>query len=199
MVHRKNHPVNGILSWKKGRLSVFLRGKSLREVAEESIDEPAGGPLDIRDWAKTGNSGVAFFGQQWGGGMKNKSCMTNLEFLDRVTTLIDEGDSVDVIYLDFSKAFDKVYRNHLLDNIKAHNIRGIVYKWISGWLIIKRQRTVLNGSFSKWCQVFSGLPQGSVFGPLAFIIFNFDLDGETSLILIINKFAEDTKLSHKLI
>ena len=52
--------------------------------------------------------------------MKNKSCMTNLlEFLYRVTTLIDEGDSVDVIYLDFSKAIDKVPKNRLLDKIKA--------------------------------------------------------------------------------
>ncbi len=105
------------------------------------------------------------------GFMKNKSCTTNLlEFLDRVTTLIDQGDSVDVIYLDFSKAFDKVPKNRLLDKIKAHNIRGNVHKWISEWLSGRLQRTVLNGSFSEWCEVLSWVPQGSVLGPLAFII-----------------------------
>ena len=75
---------------------------------------------------------------------------------------------------DFSKAFDKVPKNRLLDKIKAHN-----------------------GSFSEWCEVFSGVPQGLVLGPLAFIIFINDLDGETSLISIMNKFADDTKLGHK--
>jgi len=132
------------------------------------------------------------------GFMKNKSCTTNLlEFLDRVTTLIEDGDSVDVIYLDFSKAFDKVPINRLLDKIKAHNIRGNVHKWITEWLSGRMQRTVLNGSFSEWCEVLSGVPQGSVLGPLAFIIFINDLDAETSLISIMNKFADDTKLGHK--
>ena len=75
--------------------------------------------------------------------MKNKSCTTNLlEFLDRVTTLIEDGDSVDVIYLDFSKAFDKVPINRLLDKIKAHYIRGNVHtEWKdatygSKWVIL---------------------------------------------------------------
>ena len=132
------------------------------------------------------------------GFMKNKSCTTNLlEFLDRVTMLIEDGDSVDVIYLDFSKAFDKVPINRLLDKIKAHNIRGNVHKWITEWLSGRMQRTVLNGSFSEWCEVLSGVPQGSVLGPLAFIIFINDLDAETSLISIMNKFADDTKLGHK--
>ena len=132
------------------------------------------------------------------GFMKNKSCTTNLfEFLDRVTKLIEDGDSVDVIYLDFSKAFDKVPINRLLDKIKAHNIRGNVHKWITEWLSGRMQRTVLNGSFSDWSEVLSGVLQGSVLGPLAFIIFINDLDAETALISIMNKFADDTKLGHK--
>ena len=61
----------------------------------------------------------------------------------------------------------------------------------------RKQRTVQNGSFSDWAHVISGVPQGSVLGPLAFIIFINDLDTCTELISIMNKFADDTKLGHK--
>ena len=132
------------------------------------------------------------------GFMKHKSCTTNLlEFLENVTKMVDNGDPVDIIYLDFSKAFDKVPKLRLIAKMKAHGIRGDVLRWISEWLSGRKQRTVLNGSFSAWADVISGVPQGSVLGPLAFIIFINDLDTCTELISIMNKFADDTKLGHK--
>ena len=113
--------------------------------------------------------------------------------------MVDIGDPVDIIYLDFSKAFDKVPKLRLLEKMKAHGIRGKVLQSISEWLTGRKQRTVLNGSFSEWIEVLSSVPQESVLGPLAFITFINDLDDCTNRLSIMNKFADDTKLGHQVL
>ena len=128
------------------------------------------------------------------GFMKNKSCTTNLlEFIEKLTAMNDLGHPIDVVYLDFSKAFDKVPHRRLLGKFRSHGIDGKVLDWVESWLSGRQQRTVLNGESSEWTDVDSGVPQGSVLGPLAFIIFINDLDDCTKLITIMNKFADDTK------
>ena len=104
---------------------------------------------------------------------------------------------MDIIYLDFSKAFDKVPHQRLLNKIKALGINGNILKWTENWLMNRKQRTVLNGSFSDWAEVKSGVPQGSVLGPLLFVIFINDIDDCAKDISILLKFADDTKISNE--
>ena len=127
------------------------------------------------------------------GFMRKKSCLTNLlVFLEYVCKAVDKGEPVDAIYLDFQKAFDKVPHCRLMLKINALGIDGKVAGWIKDWLANRKQRVVLNGCKSDWCDVASGVPQGSVLGPLLFLIFINDIDQCVSSKLL--KFADDAKL-----
>ena len=103
--------------------------------------------------------------------------------------------TVDVIYLDFAKAFDKVPHQGLIDILKVHGIQEILLNWVEAWLTGRQQRVVIIGEISDWLPVTSGVPQGSVLRPILFILFInlFDLAVKDNVKLL-SKFADDTKV-----
>ena len=129
------------------------------------------------------------------GFVSQRSCLTNLlEYLETLTKLLDEGHMVDVFYLDFSKAFNRVPHQRLLSKLKARGIDRDIFNWIRSWLSNRKQSVVLNGCQSHWTKVPSGVSQGSVLGPLLFVIFINDIDTAVDTVhCLILQYADDTK------
>ena len=106
--------------------------------------------------------------------------------------MLDERSPVDIIYLDFQKAFDKVPHEYLMFKIRELGIVGKIADWIRNWLDGRSQRVGINGTYSEYERVTSGVPQGSILGPLLFTIFINDFEeGVNNEVL---KFADDSKL-----
>ena len=129
------------------------------------------------------------------GFLKAISCLTNvLCFFEDITKWVDERSPVDVIYLDFQKAFDKVPHQRLILKFKSQGMRNSIINWIEQWLSLTdwRQRVVVDGEVSSCKSVLRGVPQGSLIGPILFLVYIDDLEeGVTGNIF---KFADDTKL-----
>ena len=85
---------------------------------------------------------------------------------------------MDVVYLDFQKAFDKVPHQRLILILKAHGIGNDVINWIEKWLTHRIQRVIVDGEISNWKSVLIGVPQGSVLGPILFLIYINDLEDD---------------------
>ena len=128
------------------------------------------------------------------GFVPGRDCITQLLLcLEDWTTMIENGDSFDVIYTDFSKAFDSVPHERLLKKLDHLGIRGNILSWIRSFLSGRSQCVNVEGALSEWKKVLSGIPQGSVLGPLLFVVFINDLPYEV-VYSICKMFADDCKI-----
>jgi len=127
------------------------------------------------------------------GFIPRRSCCTQLlSALNDWTSAMDQGFSTDVIYFDFSKAFDSVPHTRLLNKLKGYGVDGKLLEWFRCFLVDRYQRVQVNGSLSSWTRVTSGVPQGSVLGPLLFALYVNELPSLVSSPLLM--FADDIKL-----
>ena len=122
-----------------------------------------------------------------------RSCSSQLlETLEDWCRIIEQGDSVDVIYLDFRKAFDSVPHKRLLKKLCSYGISGKLLRWIEVFLSDRKQQVMVNGVHSDLVPVKSGVPKGSVLGPLLFLLYVNDIPSIVSCTA--KMFADDTKI-----
>ena len=126
------------------------------------------------------------------------SCLSQLlAHFDLITRHLEDGKAVDVIYLDFAKAFDKLDIGITLKKLEAMGIGGHLGQWLQSFLSNRSQTVVVNGVKSSPKPVLSGVPQGSVIGPLIFLILIGDIDKEVATSFI-SSFADDTRIGHEI-
>ena len=92
--------------------------------------------------------------------------MPNKRFLEEITKWVDDRSPVDVIYLDFQKAFDKVPHQILIRKLNSHGMGNSIINWVEQWLTDRRQMVVVDVEVTSWKSVLSGVQQGSVLGPI---------------------------------
>ena len=105
---------------------------------------------------------------------------------------LNEGKEVRVVFCDISKAFDRVWHKGLLRKLESIGFRGSLLSWVKNYLSERKQRVVINNSTSSWRDINAGVPQGSILGPLLFIVFINDI--LTDINSTMKLFADDTSL-----
>ena len=115
-----------------------------------------------------------------------------IRVLEEWTEAIDKGHGVDCVYMDYQKAFDTVPHKRLISKLKSYNLGEEMISWIQNYLSGRKQQVSINGANSNWHTVSSGIPQGSVIGPILFVIYINDLPDLVKSNVYL--FADDTKL-----
>ena len=124
---------------------------------------------------------------------EGRSCCTQLwQIMEIWTEMYDHGEAWNCIYLDFAKAFDNVPHKRLLNKLHIYGIGKTRFNWVENFLNDRKQRIIVGQEKSSWTKVKSDIPQGSVLGPLLFIVFINDIPS-VAINSLIKIFAEDTK------
>ena len=130
-------------------------------------------------------------------GFRNRrSCLSQLlEHYDQILKILENGDNLDCVYLDFAKCFDKIDIGLLCHKLKKTGIRSQLGVWLHSFLMNRKQFIVVENSLSNSSNVISGIPQGTVLGPILALIFLSDIDKDVENIA--SMFADDTRLMGK--
>ena len=135
-----------------------------------------------------------FIDENQHGFVSGRSTATNLlSYTQYISSIVDKGGQVDSIYLDFSKAFDSVNHVLLIHKLQSYSICGNLLNWLSSYLNGRLQRVAFDGELSAWRHVSSGVPQGSILGPLLFVLYINDMS-ECLNHANLSLYADDSKL-----
>ena len=123
-----------------------------------------------------------------------RSCVTQLlKYVDNLAKTMDSGGQTDIIYLDMAKAFDRVPHEKLLYKLEMLGIRNPLLSWIRDYLSNRRHRVMIEGIASDWHKIPSGVPQGSIIGPIFFLIYINDIANDLTVGTTIPLYADDAK------
>ena len=135
------------------------------------------------------------YSSQYGFRGKQSTHNATLEIVNDILTNFDQGQFTCCLFIDLEKAFDTVNYDILLPRLERYGFRGVVNDWFKSYLIGRRQYTAVNGCIPDANQVLCGIPQGSVLGPLLFLLYINDLYKSSSKIHFY-LFADDTSVTY---
>ena len=128
------------------------------------------------------------------GFQSGRSTVTQLlELYHQFCSAVDCQKEIRVVFLDIRKAFDKVWHKGILHKLSLCGVKGNLLKWFESYLSERKQRVIINGQYSEWASIDAGVPQGSVLGPLLFLIYINDVTAVVNHCKI-RLFADDTCL-----